>query len=82
MIFKLLEGIVERRMSPKSIEGPIRIAQMSGEAAREGPADFTGLMAAVSLNLAIFQPAADSDSGRRRDPDAVGRNAACAAIWT
>ena len=41
-------------MSPKSIEGPIRIAQMSGEAAREGPATFIGLMAAVSLNLAIF----------------------------
>jgi regulator of sigma E protease len=53
-IFKVLEGIVERRMSPKSIEGPFRIAQMSGEAARAGPADFTLLMAAVSLNLAIF----------------------------
>jgi regulator of sigma E protease len=54
MIFKVLEGIVERRMSPKSIEGPFRIAQMSGEAARQGPADFTLLMAGVSLNLAIF----------------------------
>jgi len=54
LIFKVLEGIVERRMSPKSIEGPFRIAQMSGEAARQGPADFTVLMAGVSLNLAIF----------------------------
>ena len=54
MIFKFLEGIVQRRMSARSIEGPIRIAQMSGEAAREGPATFIGLMAAVSLNLAIF----------------------------
>jgi regulator of sigma E protease len=54
MIFKFLEGIVERRMSPKSLEGPIRIAQLSGEAAREGPATFFGLMTAVSLNLAIF----------------------------
>jgi regulator of sigma E protease len=54
LIFKVLEGIVERRMSPKSIEGPFRIAQMSGEAARQGPADFTILMAGVSLNLAIF----------------------------
>jgi regulator of sigma E protease len=53
-IFKVLEGIVERRMSPKSIEGPFRIAQMSGEAARQGPGEFIGLMAAVSLNLAIF----------------------------
>jgi regulator of sigma E protease len=54
LIFKFLEGMVERRMSPKSLEGPIRIAQFAGDAAREGPASFFGLMAAVSLNLAIF----------------------------
>ena len=54
LIFRFLEGIVERRMSPKSLEGPIRIAQFAGEAAREGPATFFGLMAAVSLNLAVF----------------------------
>src|SRR6185436_17137794 len=54
LIFKFLEGIVERRMSAKSLEGPIRIAQLSGQAAREGPATYIGLMAAVSLNLAIF----------------------------
>ncbi|MBV8847287.1 MAG: RIP metalloprotease RseP [Bryobacterales bacterium] len=53
LIFSVLEGIVERRMSPKSFAGPIRIAQMSGQAAREGAATFIGLMAAVSLNLAI-----------------------------
>lgn len=54
MIYKVLQNIVERRMSPKSIEGPIRIAQLSGDAAREGAAEFIGLMAMVSLNLAIF----------------------------
>jgi regulator of sigma E protease len=54
LIFKFLEGLVERRMSPKSLEGPIRIAQMSGEAAREGASSFVLLMAGVSLNLAIF----------------------------
>jgi regulator of sigma E protease len=54
LIGKFLEGIIERRMSPKSIEGPIRIAQLSGDAAREGPASFIELMAGVSLNLAIF----------------------------
>jgi len=53
LIFSVLEGIVERRMSPKSFAGPIRIAQMSGQAARQGAATFVGLMAAVSLNLAI-----------------------------
>ena len=54
MIFTFLEGIVERRLSPKSLEGPIRIAQLSGESAREGAASYIGLMAAVSLNLAVF----------------------------
>jgi regulator of sigma E protease len=54
LIAKLLEGIMERRMSPKSIQGPIRIAQMSGEMAHEGPASFISFMAAVSLNLFIF----------------------------
>ena len=54
LIFKFLGGIIERRMSPKSLEGPIGIARLSGEAAREGPSMFFSLMSAVSLNLAIF----------------------------
>jgi regulator of sigma E protease len=53
VIFQFLERIVERRMSPKSIAGPVEIAHMSGEAAREGAATYFGLMAMVSLNLAI-----------------------------
>ncbi|HLH43942.1 MAG TPA: RIP metalloprotease RseP [Bryobacteraceae bacterium] len=53
LIFNVIEGVVERRMSPRSFAGPVRIAQMSGQAAREGPATFIGLMAAVSLNLAV-----------------------------
>jgi regulator of sigma E protease len=54
LISQFLERMIERRMSPKSIVGPVGIAQMSGEMAREGPAAFLTLMAAVSLNLAIF----------------------------
>ncbi|MCW5982554.1 MAG: RIP metalloprotease RseP [Bryobacteraceae bacterium] len=54
LIYRFLEGIVERRMSARSLEGPIRIAQLSGDAAREGPFAFIGLMAMVSLNLAVF----------------------------
>jgi regulator of sigma E protease len=54
MIFTFLHRIIERRMSPKSLEGPIRIAQLSGAAAREGPSAFIMLMSMVSLNLAIF----------------------------
>jgi regulator of sigma E protease len=54
VLLQVLESIVERRMSPKSLEGPLRIAQISGEAAREGWKTFLGLMAAVSLQLAII----------------------------
>jgi len=54
LIYQFLRGIVERRMSPRSLEGPIRIAQLSGEAAREGPTAYLGLTSMVSLNLAIF----------------------------
>ncbi len=54
LIYEFLSGIVARRMSAKSIDGPIRIAQLSGEAAREGAYTFINLMAAVSLNLAII----------------------------
>src|SRR5581483_1353503 len=54
LIYQFIQGIIERRMSAKSLEGPIRIAQLSGQAAREGATVYVGLMAAVSLNLAIF----------------------------
>jgi regulator of sigma E protease len=52
-IYQFLRGVVERRMSPKSVAGPIGIVQMSGEGAREGPIAYLGLMAGLSLNLAI-----------------------------
>jgi regulator of sigma E protease len=54
LIFQVLRSIVERRVSPKTLAGPIGIAQMSSEAAHEGPSSFFGWMALVSLNLAIF----------------------------
>jgi regulator of sigma E protease len=54
LIYQFLQSIVERRSSARSLEGPIRIAQLSGQAAREGAPAFLNLMATVSLNLAIF----------------------------
>lgn len=54
MIFDILRGLVLQRLSPKMLEGPIRIAQMSGEAARMGAIEYLVLMAGVSLNLAVF----------------------------
>jgi regulator of sigma E protease len=52
-IYELLRGIAERRMSAKGVQGPIRIVQMSGEEAREGPMAYFLLMAGLSLNLAV-----------------------------
>jgi regulator of sigma E protease len=53
MIYRFLQSVVEQRMSPKSIDGPIGIAVQSGRAAKQGAATFLSLMAAVSLNLAV-----------------------------
>ena len=55
LIYQLLGGILERRVSPKSaLAGPIQIAQMSSEAAHEGAASYLTIMALISLNLAVF----------------------------
>ncbi len=54
MLVQVLEGLVQRRMSAKNITGPIGMIQLSGNAAREGASVFLGLMAVVSLQLAIF----------------------------
>jgi regulator of sigma E protease len=54
LIVQVLKGIVERRVSPKNLSGPIGIAQQAGDAARRGAAEFFMLMSLVSLNLAIF----------------------------
>ena len=54
LIFDLLGKILERKMSPRTLEGPIGIARLSGEAARRGIPQLINLMAAISLNLGIL----------------------------
>src|SRR3954451_543307 len=54
LMVEFLKGIVQRRMSTKNLSGPIGIAQLSGDAAREGPSAFFMLMSMVSLQLAII----------------------------
>ena len=54
LIFRFLEGIIERRISAKSITGPVGIAQMSGQALKQGPYEYIMLMSMVSLNLAVI----------------------------
>jgi regulator of sigma E protease len=51
---KVLEGMLERRMSTKNLSGPIALIKQSGMAAEMGPAVYLGFMATVSLQLAIF----------------------------
>ncbi len=47
--------MAQRKISMRSIEGPIRIGQAAGEAARrKGWTPLMGLTAAISLNLGIF----------------------------
>jgi regulator of sigma E protease len=54
MMFQVLGGILERRVSPKALSSPIGMAQMSSEAAAQGAWTYLSLMAFVSLQLAIF----------------------------
>jgi regulator of sigma E protease len=55
LILELVKKMVQHKISIKSIEGPIRIGQAAGEAARrKGWTPLMGLTAAISLNLGIF----------------------------
>jgi regulator of sigma E protease len=55
LILELVKKMVQHKISPRSIEGPIRIGQAAGEAARsKGWTPLMGLTAAISLNLGIF----------------------------
>jgi regulator of sigma E protease len=52
--FTALGKILTRQMSTRSLAGPIGIAQMSGEAYREGISDLISVTAFISLQLAII----------------------------
>jgi regulator of sigma E protease len=55
LILELVKKMLQHKMSVQSIEGPIRIGQAAGEAARsKGWTPLMGLTAAISLNLGIF----------------------------
>ena len=54
LILELVKKMAQRKISMRSIEGPIRIGQAAGEAARsKGWTPLMGLTAAISLNLGI-----------------------------
>lgn len=60
-IVKLIQGVV----STKTLGGPIMIAQMAGEQAREGAANLVFFIALLSINLAVlnFLPIPVLDGG-------------------
>lgn len=60
-VIKLLQGTI----SPKTLSGPIMIAQMAGEQAREGATNLIFFIALISINLAIlnFLPIPVLDGG-------------------
>jgi regulator of sigma E protease len=52
--FDVLGKILTRRMSARSLSGPIGIAQLSGEAYRAGLPELLLLVSFISLQLGIF----------------------------
>jgi regulator of sigma E protease len=54
LIVELLQRVAQRKMSIKQFDGPIGIGRAAGEAAQQGPLSLILLMAAISLNLGIF----------------------------
>ncbi len=60
-VVKLLQGAI----SPKTLSGPIMIAQMAGDQAREGATNLIFFIALISINLAIlnFLPIPVLDGG-------------------
>jgi regulator of sigma E protease len=55
LIVEMIQKMVEQKVSMKQLDGPVRIAQLSGQAARApGWVPLMLLMAAISLNLGIL----------------------------
>ena len=54
MIFEMVGGLFTGENSVKQLQGPIRIAQMSGEAAQSGWLYWFRFMAMLSLNLGLL----------------------------
>jgi regulator of sigma E protease len=54
MWFDVLGRILTRRLSTRSLAGPIGIAQLSGEMYRAGLFELVSLVCSISLNLGLF----------------------------
>jgi regulator of sigma E protease len=54
MIFKILGGLFTGSTSVRQLQGPVGIAQLSGESAQAGFVQLLALMAVISLNLGLL----------------------------
>ncbi|MDR2302808.1 MAG: RIP metalloprotease RseP [Deltaproteobacteria bacterium] len=54
LTYRTLVKLIQNKISPKIMGGPILIAEAAGSKIREGLADFVALMAIISVNLAII----------------------------
>lgn len=54
LTLEVIEGLIKRRMSLRTLSGPIDIARFSGAAARMGIIPLLEFIAAISLQLALF----------------------------
>ncbi|MFI5210518.1 MAG: site-2 protease family protein, partial [Gemmatimonadales bacterium] len=53
-IIRSVRGLVAGHIDRRSVGGPILIAQMAGQQARQGGNDFLNFMAFISINLAVI----------------------------
>ncbi len=54
MTFDLLRRLLTLKASVKTVGGPVMIAQMSGEVAKQGTSELLNFMGLISLSLGIF----------------------------
>ncbi|MDR0621872.1 MAG: RIP metalloprotease RseP [Deltaproteobacteria bacterium] len=54
LTYMTLAKLIQTKISPKIMGGPILIAEAAGSKIREGLADFIALMAMISVNLAVI----------------------------
>jgi regulator of sigma E protease len=65
LTFEVLERLLTARLSPRTMMGPLGIAQKSGEEARRGAGPFFSLVAMISLQVGLLNlfPLAPLDGG-------------------
>ena len=54
LTFRALKGLLTAQLSPRTMMGPLQIAQASGDAARGGADQFFFLVAVISLQIGIM----------------------------